>query len=252
MLAWNKGVLNLFDKISVSKHAIFFIFLALLVYVLYVFTAHSKQIKHKFIEKFGSQKTKIYWILFQRGVGVFLYGLIPVVVSLLFFQINIFSYGLSFENFSDSLYWTLGISAFIIPFSILNARNPNHQKKYPQIQTETWSLGLFFFSASSWIVYLFAYEYLLRGLLFFSCLRSFGLGAAVIINISIYALFHLHKNFREIIGSVLLGIVFCLVTYKTGTIWAAFFAHTVLALSSEWASLFFNPEMKIKMFGNKK
>jgi len=252
MLAWNKGVLSLFDKISVSKHAVFFIFLALLVYVLYVFTSQSKQIKNKFIEKLGSQKTKIYWILFQRGVGVFLYGFIPAFVSLMFFQIKISSYGLSFDNFSDSLYWTLGISAFIIPFSILNARNPNHQKKYPQIQAETWSLGLVFLSASSWIAYLFAYELLLRGLLFFSCLRSFGLWTAVIINISIYALFHLHKNFREIIGSVLLGLVFCLITYKTGTIWTAFFAHTVLALSSEWASLFLNPEMKIRRFGNKK
>ncbi|HZX10574.1 MAG TPA: CPBP family intramembrane glutamic endopeptidase [Acidobacteriota bacterium] len=244
--------MSLFNKISVFQEALLFIFLALLSYAIYFFIALSKRIKNKFIRKFGFEKTKIYWILFQRGVGVFLYGLIPVLVAFMSYPKKISFYGLSFVNFLDSIYWTLGISAVIIPFSILNARSPFHQKKYPQIQTEEWNLGLVFLSASSWIVYLFAYELLLRGLLFFACLRSFGLWPAVIINISIYAFFHLHKNYKEIFGSVLLGIVFCLITYKTGTIWTAFFAHTILALSSEWASLSFNPKMKIKLVGNKK
>jgi membrane protease YdiL (CAAX protease family) len=245
-------VLSLFYKISAFQEALLFIFLSLLSYAFYFFISYSKKIKNKFIKKFGSKKTKIYWILFQRAVGVFLYGLIPVLAVLVFSQKKISFYGLSFLNFPESLYWTLAASAVIIPFSILNARNPSHQKKYPQIQTDEWNLGLVFLSASSWMIYLFVYELLLRGVLFFSCLRSFGLWPAVIINISVYAFFHLHKNFLEIMGSLLLGIVFCLITYQTGTIWTVFFAHAVLALSSEWASIYFNPEMKIKLVGNQK
>lgn len=245
-------MLGLFEKISVSQEAILFIFLSLLSYGFYFFISHSNQIKKRFVEKFGIEKTKTHWILFQRGVGVFLYGLIPAFVILIIFPREISFYGLSLENFLQSIYWTLGISVVIIPFSILNARNPTHQKKYPQIQTNEWNFSLILISASSWMVYLFAYELLLRGMLFFSCLKSFGLWLAVIINISIYAFFHLHKNYKEVIGSVFLGIVFCLITFKTGTIWAAFLVHTILALSSEWASIYFNPEMKIKGAENTK
>jgi len=244
--------LNLFEKILIRQDFILSIFLVLSSYVLYFLLSQSNRIKKRFARKFGKEKTKIHWILFQRGLGIILYGFIPVTVVLMLYTKKIFSYGLSLANFTESLYWTLGLSVVIIPFSILNARNPSHQKKYPQIQINKWNPGLLLISAFSWIVYLFAYELLLRGILFFSCLDSLGLWPAVIINILIYAFLHLHKNSKEVIGSLFLGIVFCLITYKTGTVWAAFFTHSVLACSSEWASIRMNPEMKIILKGNKK
>ncbi|MFW6139735.1 MAG: CPBP family intramembrane glutamic endopeptidase [Acidobacteriota bacterium] len=244
--------MNFFGKTSASEETLVFISLSLLSYIFYFVITHSNKIKNKFIRKYGKEKTKIYWVLFQRGIGVFLYGLIPGFVILIFFSGKFFSYGLSLVNFAESIPWILGMSVIVILFSILNAQSPSQQKKYPQIQTDEWSLSLILLSSSSWIVYLFSYELFLRGIIFFSCLKSYGLWTSVIINILIYAFFHLHKNSKEIIGSLFLGFAFCLLTYRTGAIWTALLVHIMLALSSEWASIHFNPEMKIKVVGDRK
>jgi membrane protease YdiL (CAAX protease family) len=239
-------VLNFFDKISIYQDAGLSILTASLAYFLYLSIFHSKRIKKNLSKRFGEKKITIYLILLQRCSGFLLYGIIPAFIVIISFSNNVLSYGLSSVNFSKSLSWTLGLSALIIPLEILNARNSSNQKKYPQIRTNEWNRYLLLLSASSWMIYLFAYEFLLRGMLFFSCLESFGFWPALSINVLIYAVFHLHKNKNEVIGSVLIGIVFCIMTFKTGTIWAAFFSHVILALSNEWASIYFNPEMKIK------
>lgn len=239
-----------FEIISVYQGALLSSLLALSSFILYSLFSHSHQIRNRFIKKFGKEKTKVIWILYQRGVGIFLYGFIPSFVFFIIFSEKPSYHGFSFVNFTESVYWTLAFCFIIIPLSILVARHPSNQKKYPQIQTNQWSKGLLFISALSWIIYLFAYELLLRGILFFSCLRAFGLWPAVFINILIYAFFHVHKDYKETIGSVILGFLFCMITFKTGTIWTAFMTHVILALSTEWASICFNTKMKINLTRN--
>ncbi len=237
---------DFFEQISVHQEAFFSIVLSLLSYFFFLLALNSHQIRKRLERKFGKERSKIYRTLLQRGTGVLLYGIIPAFLVSLVFSKNFSAYGLAFKNLAESLLWTLALSLVIIPISLLTGKNPSNQKKYPEIQTSEWDAGLFFISASSWILYLFAYELLLRGILFFSCLRSLGLWPAVLINIVIYTAFHLHKGWKEMVGSVFLGFAFCILTYKTGTLWTSFFSHVVLALSNEWISIYFNPHMKIK------
>jgi membrane protease YdiL (CAAX protease family) len=95
-------------------------------------------------------------------------------------------------------------------------------------------------------LYLLGYEIMFRGFLLFSCLNEMNILSAIAINISIYALIHIPKGFKEVAGSLPLGILLCLMTIYTGTIWAAFMTHGILALSNEWFSLKYHPEISIK------
>ena len=237
---------DFFEQISVYQEAVFSIVFSFLSYAFFLLALNSHQIRKRLERKFGKEKSKIYRTLLQRGTGILLYGIIPAFLVSLVFLKNFSAYGLAFKNFTESLLWTLALSLVIIPINFKTAKNPSYHKKYPEIQTAEWDAGLLFISAFSWILYLFAYEWLFRGVLFFSCLRSFGLWPAVLINIFIYTAFHLHKGWKEMVGSVFLGFIFCLLTYKTGTLWTSFFSHVVLALSNEWLSISFNPQMKIK------
>ncbi len=237
---------DFFKQISVYQEAVFSIVLSLLSYGFFLLALNSRQVRNRLARKFGKEKAKAYRILIQRGTGILLYGIIPAFLVSLFFSKNFSAYGLAFKNFTESLLWTLGLSLLIIPINLKTAKNPSYHKKYPEIQTAEWGADLLFISALSWILYLFAYELLFRGILFFSCLRSFGLWPAVLINIFIYTAFHLHKGWKEMTGSVFFGFALCILTYKTGTLWTSFFCHTVLALSNEWFSIYFNPQMKIK------
>jgi membrane protease YdiL (CAAX protease family) len=119
--------------------------------------------------------------------------------------------------------------------------------RYPQIRVKKWTLSLLILSGISWMVYLFAYEYLLRGVFLYSCAEELGIIAAIIINVSIYSLVHLPKGAKETIGAIPMGILLCILTLHFGTIWAAFWIHCSLALSNEWFSIRYHPEMKIQI-----
>jgi membrane protease YdiL (CAAX protease family) len=84
-----------------------------------------------------------------------------------------------------------------------------------------------------------------RGVLLFACERAMGVELAITINVAIYAFFHIHKGLREAIGAIPLGVVLCLLTLKTGTIWISFFVHVVLSLSNEWFSLKYHPKIRV-------
>jgi membrane protease YdiL (CAAX protease family) len=198
------------------------------------------------------QKTTIHEALFQRCSGIVLYGIIPAILVLVVFPENPFHYGLSFANLIPSLHWILGLSAAIIPISVLNIWDLSPHPEKPLNRAMEGSPALHFVSAGLWILYLLGYEFLLRGILFFSCLNEFGLWPAVAVNVLMYAVLHLHKDQKEIIGSLFLGFVFCIATFQTKTIWAAYFTHTILALSYEWASHHSNTDVQIKWIQNRK
>jgi membrane protease YdiL (CAAX protease family) len=95
------------------------------------------------------------------------------------------------------------------------------------------------------MTYLFAYEFLFRGLLLFFCIEELGVVLALIVNIFLYSLVHIPKGRKETIGAIPMGIILCILTIHSGTIWMAFWIHCSLALSNEWLSIKYHPDMKI-------
>jgi len=211
----------------------------------YFFISQSKSLPDKFIKKFGKERTLILWVLFQRLSGVFWLGLIPIVITLTVLSSNLTKYGILIVNTSQTLLWILLISALIIPMNLIFGKNSENLKKYPQIRAREWNVTLLLVNALSWMAYLFAYEYLFRGLLLFSSVRLFGAWPAIAVNAAIYTIVHFHKGMKETIAAIPFGVVLCVLTFYTQTIWAAFFAHVVLALSNEWIALAANPEMSL-------
>jgi len=77
------------------------------------------------------------------------------------------------------------------------------------------------------------YEFAIRGMLFFACLYAFGLWPAIIINSVIYSLIHIFKGYKEAFGAFFLGILFCIITYYTNSIWIAFVIHVLMAVIND-------------------
>ncbi|MFW6128635.1 MAG: CPBP family intramembrane glutamic endopeptidase [Candidatus Aminicenantaceae bacterium] len=221
-------------------------------YLCYLFISHSKFLHKSLLKIFGKTNITFPQIIIQRLTGVFFYGIIPLLLTIFILPASLKDYGLNSIHSVKSLYWILALSAFIIPFYLIGAKRTENLKSYPQIRVKEWNFNIFFLSTVSWIAYLFSYEFMLRGFLFFSFIRFAGEIPAVLINVFIYALVHIHKGINEILASFPFGIILCLMTLSTGSIWAAFVIHVILALSHEWISLHLNPEMNIKWKGKKK
>jgi membrane protease YdiL (CAAX protease family) len=84
------------------------------------------------------------------------------------------------------------------------------------------------------LVFLLSYEFFFRGVLFFSVLELYGLVIALIVNTILYVLIHCFDSKNEILGAVPFGIVLCLFSYFTNSIWIAFVIHATLSLVYEF------------------
>ena len=224
--------------------------LVIIGYSAYYYFTQTAWIRSYFAENFNHVKAAILMPLFRRIAGFLFFGFIPLIFILFSEEKFLSHYGISFSFSKTTVLTTLLFSALMVPIGVLGGKNLTGQKSKPQIpqmRIFIWNPGLLFLSTASWIVYLTAYEFLLRGFFFFACWRAWGLLPAFALNSAVYAVFHLHKNRREMAGSFFLGVVLCAGVYFTGTIWPALGAHAALALSMEWSAIYFNPRITFKL-----
>jgi len=79
------------------------------------------------------------------------------------------------------------------------------------------------------ILFLLSYEFFFRGILFFSLLEVNDIIIAILVCTFLYVLIHAFDSRTEIIGAVPFGIILCLFSYFTNSIWPAFFIHITLS-----------------------
>jgi membrane protease YdiL (CAAX protease family) len=215
-------------------------------FVTYHFLIHSNYLEGKFLKKWGEEKGHVFWIYFQRLLGMFVYGVIPAG-WLLLQKADFQEYGIAFRNGLDTLCWTARLGMLVILISYFAAKTPANRAVYPQIRIALpWKRRMLWGSALTWSGYLLAYEFLFRGYLLFSCERVMGSELAIVVNVAFYSLVHVPKGWKETIGAIPLGIVLCLLTLRTETIWIAFGVHVAMALSNEWFSLYFNRQIEVR------
>ena len=190
--------------------------------------------------------TQTKTVFMKRWIGVLFLGVVPAVLTLVFTDKSMLDLGMGFQNFGTSLLWSLGLGAVAAFVNSQNAKKADNLAMYPEVRAKEWNKQLVFSSAFTWSAYLFAYEFLFRGVLWFCTYPVLGLIPAIALNCALYALVHVPKGIKETIGAIPLGIILCVLTYQTGTIWIAFLVHIALALSNEWFSLKYHPEIKIK------
>lgn len=213
-------------------------------FILFWSVASSPGLTPWLARRTGAERAQELKIYLQRGVGVFVFGILPALVFFGWLGRTGADFGWSARWSALDLWWTLGLSALALPLSYAGARKAESLAMYPEIRQPVWGRRTLLLSALSWVAYLVAYELIFRGFLWFSCYRAFGMGAALAVNTAIYALVHVPKRLTEGIGAIVLGAVLCVVTQQTGTIWVAVLVHVVLSLSNEWFSLRNHPGIR--------
>jgi membrane protease YdiL (CAAX protease family) len=214
----------------------------------YWFIFASEKIKQSFYRKYAGDEGSIRHVLFTKYAGFTLMGVAPFLVFLFLFpEYKLADLGVTCYEETNllTLYWILGLGAIIIPMNWFGSRRAKTFSMYPQIRAKEWDAKLIFRYAFAWCAYLFGYEFLFRGILFFPLVDSIGVWPAIAVNIALYSATHIPKGLDETIGAGILGLVLCLITLQTGTIWVAFVVHVFLALSNSLTALKFHPEMTI-------
>lgn len=224
--------------------AVFSVFISLAGFYLYYYPSHGK-----WVDRIGKKSTTLGQALLQQFLirktwGFVSMGVLPAVASLLVFNKPPSAWGLTVDHAVKYLPWLLLAIAIPAALNAFLARNSKNHGIYPQLRIKSWTPGFFMLNALGWFLYLLGYEFLFRGILLFGVYDSWGFWGAIATNTVIYSLAHFNKNMGEALGAIPFGIVICVITLSTGTIWFAIVAHVSLALSNDYFSIRHNPEMR--------
>ena len=204
-----------------------------LLYLTYFFASDFPFIK-KFRNRFGETEDNFEQsVYFRRSLGFVLLGLIPFFVTLLYFQKPLGDYGLGLPSGEYALWWSLIPLAAVLVVSFALPGTDIDLSYYPEVRKSKWTLKRTIINAAFWVIYLLGYEFALRGMVFYTTLYAYGLWPAIAINSVIYALIHIFKGPKEAFGAFFLGILLCLITYYTNSIWVAFLIHVIMAVSND-------------------
>lgn len=223
------------------------IFLALLSFETYWFTAKSKKVKAFFYDNNNFDQASANHITSLRIFGFVTMGIVTGILSQIFIpDYSLADYGLTYkpETALFSFLWAVMLIVIIIPLAYINARKPQNLLKYPEIRARIWTRKTALMNALGWAMYLFAYEFLFRGVLLIPLAKHLGVWTAIAINIALYSANHIAKGIEETLGAIMLGFVLCLLTLESGTIWIAYLVHVSLAWTYSFTAMKYNPEMR--------
>ena len=196
------------------------LFIGIICYLIYFTLLKSTMVKLKFTRLFTPAKSSFYWICMAN---------IPIAYI---HYLNIDFWTIDFTWTSTDTKYTLILAVILIPMGARNAKGKEHLNLYPQVRMKSWNPIEYLSNIFSWGLYLLGYEFLFRGILFLGLIPFVGLYPAITINTVLYALAHLYKGKKETLGSIPLGIVLCLITAHTETIWTAFAVHWIMATNN--------------------
>jgi len=223
------------------------VLLALVFFTAYWFITKSESVKYWFTRRYDADKASVYHITFNRITGFAAMGVLPVSVCLMVLpDWSLGDYGLRFDSFTRvyTVAWTVILSLLVMPAAFFSARKPANLVNYPMIRARIWTRETVIINTIGWALYLLGYEFLFRGVLLVPLAEVLGVWPAVAVNVALYSATHIPKGLAETIGAAPLGLVLCLLTLNSGTIWIAFLVHLAMALTNSFTALKYNPDMK--------
>lgn len=191
----------------------------------------------------GTQKN----VLLSKYVGFASMGVMPAVVSLwLLPEYSLADYGWTYngDTMGLTVVATLVLCAVTMPLAFYSTKKEKNLVNYPQIRVNDWDRSLVVKNVIGWTLYLVGYEFLFRGILLFPVVDVVGVWPAIAINTAMYSATHIPKGMDEAIGAAPLGIVLCLITLLTGTLWVAIVVHIAMALTNSFGSVSHHKDMK--------
>jgi membrane protease YdiL (CAAX protease family) len=173
-------------------------------------------------------------------------AILPGMICLIYLpEYSLADYGLTFkpETIQFTIFWSFVLCLLVIPLAYISAQKPKNLVNYPMIRAKVWNIKIVILNALGWALYLFGYEFLFRGLLLFPLAEHLGVWTAIAINVALYSATHIPKGLEETIGAIPLGLILCILTLASGTIWIAFVVHLAMAWTNSFTALKFHPEI---------
>jgi membrane protease YdiL (CAAX protease family) len=178
----------------------------------------------------------------DKITGIILTGVLPLLVFVIIPGMPSREAGLTTGGMNKTAYLLAGLIALTVTSTFFSSKSVKVQRSSPELRVKVWHPRHIILSSLGWLIYLFGYELFFRGILWFFCYRAFGFWWSVVINVTLYSLVHVPKGRLMTYGAIPLGVLFCTLSYFTGSFLPAFLIHSAMAISTELFSVNHNPE----------
>jgi membrane protease YdiL (CAAX protease family) len=173
-------------------------------------------------------------IFIHRISGVFLLGILPFCIVTLALGHSPSEYGLSFRFSPVFLLTVPVVCGILFPILLQYSKTPEANRYAPEVKPQKWTSHYIVWNTLGWIVYLFAYEFCMRGFLLFSLVRFTDNWTAIFLMTSMYTLIHLTRGKGEAASTMVMGILFGVISVYTNSIVLPFIIHAFAALTTDY------------------
>ena len=216
--------------------AFFIVRVIILLYGLYYVLAYTK-VYDWISNSFTTNRNKtVFHSIFFRLLGFVIFGLISALIFYKMYDAELDFLTIPLKDVTEIIGWTLVLSLIAILVAYINVKN-SEKTHYPQFKLDRWTLPYKCLTYSTWILYLIGYEFMFRGILLFGTIEELGYYPAIILNVVLYALVHIHKGWKEVLGCFILGPILCVMALKTDCLITPIVVHLSLCLSNEFFSI---------------
>ncbi|HEY33244.1 MAG TPA: CPBP family intramembrane metalloprotease [Dehalococcoidia bacterium] len=153
------------------------------------------------------------------------YAAIPILSIILLLRRNPLDFGLRLGNWR---LWGIHLAIIVIlglPILYAAARMPSVANYYTQVEFKLVRYSL------ETAAYLFGWEFILRGFLLFGLKEKLG-EASILVQMVPFVLLHFGKPEIEMVSTIIMGIYFGYVAYRSNSCWSAVIMHIYINITA--------------------
>ncbi len=185
----------------------------------------------KFHDLYNADLIARYW---QFSVFFVLMFILPVLYVKWGMKKSLYDFGWGFGDIKYGLKWLIAIPLLIAPVLFFAAQMPSIKVEYPLAKSLLFNqTHLFVYELAYVLLYYVAWEFFFRGFLLFGLRDRFGDINAILIQTISSTLVHIGKPESEILGAIVVGILFGYIALKSKSIWYVFLLHVSIGVLTD-------------------
>jgi membrane protease YdiL (CAAX protease family) len=172
--------------------------------------------------------------VYSFATGLILFGLVPFLIIKLVFRESLSAYGVQIGDWKFGLLAAAVMAPIMIGVTYPSASDPQFLAEYPLFKEAGASAGAFIQHAFLYLAYYVGYEMFMRGFIQFGLRSRFGDWNAILIQTVISCLFHIGKPDGEIFSSILGGLLWGIVVFRSRSLLYVLLVHWLLGVSLDF------------------
>ena len=172
--------------------------------------------------------------IYSYFTGLILFGLLPGLIIKLIFRESLADYGVRLGDWKFGLLSIAVMAPVMIALTFPSSKDPQFLAQYPLFQGAGASTPVFIQHAFLYLAYYVGYEMFMRGFIQFGLRERFGDWYAILIQTAISCLFHIGKPDGEIYSSILGGLIWGIVVFRSSSLLYVLIVHWLLGVSLDY------------------